>query len=216
MTPAGGGAQRARSPGPTGLLWAPCPAAERELWPPLPTHSLLRRSRLCQEKVHWVEHTYSFPSHTPLPSPFQTVEGKFRFQVRHAPTCLHRQRTSAHTHAHTHTHTRVRALSLEDGTQQEEGWTRAQVWASGGISPPAPSRGSALMDGNAHMHTSAPQAEDGAMGLGPGPGAMGSSLGDPGREVGWGLYIWLQMWLLPRLKKKKKKSQPAPDSCQSA
>ena len=42
------------------------------------------------------------------------------------------------------------------------------------------------------------------MGLGPGPGEMGSSLGDPGREVGWGLYIWLQMWLLPRLKKKKK------------
>lgn len=39
------------------------------------------------------------------------------------------------------------------------------------------------------------------MGLGPSPGEMGSSSGDPGREVGWGLYIWLQMWLLPRLKK---------------
>ena len=111
----------------------------------------------------------------------------------------------AHTHTHTHTHTHARALSLEDGAQQEEGWTRAQVWASGGISPPAPSRGSALMAGNAHMYTSAPQAEDGAMGLGPGPGEMGSSSGDPGREVGWGLYIWLQMWLLPRLKKKEKK-----------
>lgn len=45
------------------------------------------------------------------------------------------------------------------------------------------------------------------MGLDPGPGEMGSSSGDPGREVGWGLYIWLQMWLLPRLKKRKSPNQ---------
>lgn len=55
--------------------------------------------------------------HTPLPSTFQILEGKFRFQVRHAPKRLHTQNT--------HTHT----LSLEDVAEQEGGWARAQVRA---------------------------------------------------------------------------------------
>ena len=62
--------------------------------------------------------------HTPLPSPFQILEGKFRFQVRHAPKRLHTQNT--------HTHTPP--PSLEDGAEQEGGWARAQGEGTEGFS----------------------------------------------------------------------------------
>ena len=167
--------------------------------PPLPTHSLLRRKRLPREGTLGGTYLLLPFQHTPtlsLPDSGREIQVPSETHPNMTAQAAH-----AHTHippTHTHTHTQ---LSLEDGTQQEEGWTRAQVQAGGDFSA-CPKLGLTTHGWkHPHMHTSAPQTEDGSMGLGPSPGEMGSSSGDPGREGGWGLYIWLQMWLLPRLKK---------------
>lgn len=102
MIPAGGGAQRDRSPAPTGLLWAPAPAPAQQqrgrVCPPLPTHSLLRRKRLPREGT--LGGTYLlFPfQHTPalsLPDSGREIQ---------VPSETHPNMTAQAAHARTHTH----------------------------------------------------------------------------------------------------------------
>lgn len=200
MTPAGGGARRARSPAPTGLLWAPAPVAAQQQRgscglpsPPLPA----QEERLPGEGTRGGTYLLLPFPHTPalsLPERGREIQVP-RETHPNMPAQAAHERAHTHTHAHTCSPWKMALGRKRAGREHRCG--------QGGISPRAPGRGSALTDGNAHTHTSAPQTEGGAVGLGPGPGETGSSSGDPGREVGWGLYIRLQMWLLPRLKKKE-------------
>ena len=138
VIPAGDGAQRDRSPAPTGLLWAPAPAPAQQqrgrVCPPLPTHSLLRRKRLPGEGTLGGTYLLLPFQHTPalsLPDSGREIQvpsetrPNMTAQAARTHVCA-----CARTHTHTHPHTE---LSLEDGTQQEEGWTRAQVRARGGF-----------------------------------------------------------------------------------
>lgn len=198
VIPAGREPRETALPAPTGPTLGTCPCSAQQqrgggcvlLSPPTPCSE----GKSTQKKVHWVEHTYNFPSNTPLPFPSQIVEGNSGSSETH-PNMTAGQHTYTHTHRHTHRALLGRWHSAGRGLDKSTGAGR------GGIFLPAPSRGSPSTGGNTHMHTSAPQTEDGSMGLGPSPGD-GEQFQSPGREVGWeSVHLWLQMWLLPRLKK---------------
>lgn len=198
MIPAGDGAQRDRSPAPTGLLWASAPAPAQQqrgrVCPPLPTHSLLRRKGLPGEGTLGGTYLLLPFQHTPalsLPDSGREIQvpsetrPNMTAQAVHTHVCV-RARTYTHTHTHTHTQSSPwkMALSRKRAGQEHRCGQEGDFSAC-----PKPGLTTHWWK-HARTHTSVPHTEDGGMGLGPSPGEMGSSSGDPGREVGWGLYIW--------------------------
>lgn len=69
-------------------------------------------------------------------------------------------------------------------------------------SPPAWSQGSGLthVETCGHVHTSAPDARGGGIGLGPSPRGDGEAVQETLGRRREGLYIWLLIWVLPGLK----------------